>query len=88
MNMRLPAMTDPRGAYWRQPDGLRDRVGVYFNHATISEADWRALPRYDRSMPSGVYAGKVWRCGKYLCWYGRVRNDRCSVASIRALVTP
>jgi hypothetical protein len=88
MMYRLPRMTDPRGAHWKQPDDLRDRVGVYFNHATISEADWLALSRYDRSYPTGVYAGKVWRCGYMLCWYGRIRNDVSTRCCVRALVTP
>lgn len=84
---RLPRMTDPLGRLWQQPAGLRDRVRVFETHATIPEADWRALPRYETSLPSGVYPGKVWRRGKFICWYGPERAGRCRVASARALVT-
>lgn len=92
---RLPLMTDPYGTSWGQPKGLRDRVEIYFSHAVISERDWEALPNYKTSMPSGVYAGKVWRCGKFLRWYGRPHKiiergqevEVCSTGHIRALVT-
>lgn len=93
---KLPEMTDPLGRHWRQPEGLRDRVGLYETHATISERDWRGLSRYDSSTPSGVYAGKAWRRGPYLCWFGPervLRTDRdgspvrgCSIGYLRALV--
>ncbi|WP_414616611.1 hypothetical protein [Stenotrophomonas muris] len=79
-------MTNPLGRYWPQPDGLRDRVRVFETHATIDEADWERLPRYDGSFPSGTYPGKAWRRGKFLCWYGRERDDRISVGCARALV--
>lgn len=91
---RIPEMTDPLGKHWRQPKGLRDRVEVYETHAAISEADWLALPHYASSYPSGVYAGKVWRRGPWLCWYGRPRRvveqgrekEVCSLVHKRALI--
>lgn len=83
---KLPAMTDPLGAHWRQPRGLRDRVGLYGTHAAISESDWYSLPHYGNSMPSGVYPGKAWRRGNLLCWYGPERNGRCEVGFLRALI--
>lgn len=89
---RLPKMTDPLSAHWRQPGYLRDRVELYPTHAYISEKDWLALPRYDASAPSGVYPGKVWRRGKYLCWYGPEQEGAggalsfCRIGRLRALV--
>lgn len=83
----LPKMTDPLGRHWSQPKGLRDRVQLFETHALISEADWLALPRYERSAPSGVYPGKAWRHGKWLCWYGPDRGGCCRVGFLRALVT-
>jgi hypothetical protein len=68
---KLPYIRDPLGRYWRQPAGLRDRVRIYADHATLSAEDWAALPRYDTSIPSGYYAGKAWRRGPLLCWFGR-----------------
>lgn len=83
---RLPRMTNPLGRHWGQPEGLRDRVRVFETHATIDERDWRQLSRYESSLPSGTYTGKVWRCGPYLCWYGREYPDTIRVARVRALV--
>ena len=84
---KIPPMLDPLGKHWRQPKGLRDRVGLFFNHATIKEADWLGLPHYERTMPSGVYPGKVWRCGPWLAWYGPDVGGRCRVVTLRALIT-
>lgn len=67
---KIPKMTEPLGRYWDQPKGLRDRVQLHPTYAVILKRDWEALPVYDISMPSGVYAGKVWRCKDCLCWYG------------------
>lgn len=91
---RLPRMTDPLGRHWRQPNGLRDRVKIYETHATIQERDWRRLPQYESSVPTGAYAGKAWRRGHYLCWYGKPRNiiehgkevEVCSIGYARALI--
>lgn len=83
---QLPKMTDPLGMHWRQPPGLRDRVGLFGTHAAISESDFYALPHYATSIPSGVYPGKAWRRGKYLCWYGPSRNGQCAIGRLRVLV--
>lgn len=85
MPWQLPAMTDPLGKHWRQPARLRERVGLFETHATIPEADWLALPHYESSYPSGVYPGKVWRRGPWLCWYGPDRGGKCRIAYLRAL---
>jgi hypothetical protein len=86
---RLPKMTDPMGRHWDQPSGLRDRVRIFWNHATIDEADWDRLPRYESSYPSGTYPGKVWRRGPWLCWYGNpIGNDKIRLGFARALVQP
>lgn len=83
---QLPKMDDPLGKSWRQPSGLRDRVGLYGTHAAISESDFYELPHYETSIPSGVYPGKAWRRGPYLCWYGPDRNGRCAIGRLRALI--
>lgn len=87
---RLPAMTNQLGRHWRQPKGLRDRVGLFGGHATICERDWLELPRYETTNPSGVYPGKAWRCGPYLRWYGPEQFDArggfCKVGQLRALI--
>lgn len=66
------------GKHWGHDNTLRDRVKIYETHCTISERDWQSLPRYESSHPTGIYAGKCWRRGFWLCWYGRVK-----VVSIR-----
>lgn len=83
---QLPKMTSPFAKYWDQPKGLRNRVALYGTHAAISEADWYGLARYETSTPSGVYPGKAWRRGKYLCWYGPNRNGQCAIGRLRVLV--
>lgn len=83
---KLPYMTSPLGRYWRQPEGLRDRVRVYETHATIDEIDWQALSQYESTLPTGTYSGKTWRCGPYLCWYGRVNGSTIKIGRARALV--
>lgn len=32
-----------------------------FSRIRITEAVWKILPAYDRSTPTGVYEGKVWK---------------------------
>ncbi|MDR2331898.1 MAG: hypothetical protein LBE61_00280 [Burkholderiaceae bacterium] len=83
---KLPPMDDPLGRHWRQPKGLRDRVDLYETHGAIAESDWYGLPRYESTLPSGVYPGKAWRCGKYLCWYGPDIAGKCRIVSLRALI--
>lgn len=83
---RLPQMTSPLGRHWGHGPDLRERVRLYETHATISETDWNALPRYESSLPSGVYAGKAWRRAHWLVWYGPERNGQCRVGYLRALI--
>ena len=83
---RLPRMVDPLGRHWDQPAGLRERVHVFETHATITEQDWQALPRYESSYPSGTYAGKAWRRGPWLCWYGKAQGGFIRIGAARALV--
>lgn len=78
----IPPITDPLGRHWSQPP--RDRILVDDTHALMSQADFEQLPEYSRSVPTGAYAGKMWRChfreGWFLCWYaddvpGRVKTQ-------------
>ena len=80
----IPPITDPMDRSWDQPP--RERITVDDKHALMSLADFKALPEYSSSQPSGVYDGKMWRrhngaCdwnfiargGKpewWLCWFG------------------
>ena len=81
---RLPRMTDPRGKHWGQPAGLRDRVRLLPTHAEITSGDWSGLLEYRNTTPSGVYAGKAWRCGDYLCWYGPDTGPTVAIGVLKA----
>lgn len=83
---KLPAMTDPLGKHWAQPGGLRDRVRLHRDHAVIAAQDWEGLPRYETTTPSGVYAGKAWRSGPFLCWFGPERAGVCAIGMLRAVI--
>lgn len=63
----IPPMTDPLGKFWGQPE--RSEIVVDGTHAMMTERTCARLNRYDHSLPSGVYAGKMWRRMNWLCWY-------------------
>lgn len=86
VSAKLPRMTNPLGRHWGQPADLRERVRIFATHATIDDAAWRELPRYESTLPSGTYTGKVWRCGPWLCWYGRESEKTIRIGRARALV--
>lgn len=80
------------GKYWGQPKGLRDVVELFDTHAMLPETVFFCLPNYERTTPSGVYPGKVWRQGrKWLCWYGpeKKRGGKafCRCVCLRVLLT-
>lgn len=81
----IPAMTSPLSKGWEQPEA-RDivfaKAAVYMSRPT-----WEKLAKYDHSMPSGVYEGKMWRAWQQLRWYGPSPTpDTCSINSIDAVV--
>lgn len=66
-------MTDPLGKYWDQPS--RDNIVIDDDYAVMDKKTLEALYDYSRSMPTGVYPGKMWKAvmpnGKVLLrWYG------------------
>lgn len=75
----IPAMVDPLGAHWNQPD--RNRIAIDSTHALMDEATFLSLAEYSTSYPSGVYEGKMWKAkcrGKWwLRWYGYSVNPDC-----------
>lgn len=84
----IPPMTDPLSRHWKQPkteDILIDDI-----NAVMTQADFKKLPEYSTTKPSGVYPGKMWKSdhtdedGRHvhwaLKWFGIVPgNDKvCS----------
>ena len=71
IEQHVPPITHPHGAYWRQPP--REQILIDNEFAVMTEAAFEQLAEYSRSEPSGVYAGKMWKClapsGWYLRWY-------------------
>ena len=75
----IPPITDPLGRHWEQPkvsDIILDE-----KYAAMSQKTFDELKSYDRSFPSGVYPGKMWKRAVYkndsndiayhvLIWYG------------------
>lgn len=78
----IPAMTDPLGKYWKQPDPAA--ILLDDEHAVMDMATFEQLAEYSASIPSGVYPGKMWKAGFQgtwlLRWFGEVegRPDLCS----------
>lgn len=85
MNNTIPQITDPMGKSWQQPDA--SGIAIDDTHAVMTEGDWDALLAYDRSMPSGVYDGKMWRSLGYLVWISPGNMpDQCQVNYREALI--
>lgn len=79
----IPPMTHPLGKHWQQPSA--DSILIDDTHAIMDSKALDSLADYSRSMPSGVYPGKMWKAiakdgRRFLCWYGLVngREDICS----------
>ncbi len=69
----IPDIKDPIGKYWSQP---KQEDFLYIEPEDVivmSELVLESIKEYSRSIPSGVYEGKMWRSwsGKcwQLCWY-------------------
>ena len=56
----IPMITSPSGEGWHQPDRTKITI-VDDKTAQMTTRTFQALAEYSSSMPSGVYAGKIWR---------------------------
>ena len=79
----IPPITEPLGRHWKQP--ARESILVDKTHAVMTRHDFDGLHEYSRSIPSGVYPGKMWKAimndgTALLRWFGFVegRPDLCS----------
>ena len=64
----IPAMTDPMGKHWDQPDDIR-MAPMDATHVALTTKQIAGLLVYDSSYPSGTYDGKCWVREEWLCWY-------------------
>ena len=83
----IPAITSPLGRYWDQPS--RQAILVDETHTIMTRATFEQLADYSVTVPTGVYTGKMWRCGRrWLRWYDDhpALPDRCTIHEREILV--
>lgn len=74
----IPQITDPRGKSWQQPH--RRFIEMDDEVALMSEQTFKALKEYSTSLPSGQYAGKMWKAKVGGKWYLRWLSNTDSPA--------
>lgn len=78
----IPPMTHPFGKVWEAPD--RSEVTIDGAFAKMTKAAFDKLLDYSRSVPSGVYEGKMWKTSDdkitwHLHWWSAAKEpDMCS----------
>lgn len=84
MNMTnvIPPITHPLGLGCVQNcQPPLDRILIDDTHAVMLESDWNRLNEYSMSIPTGVYAGKMWKAifrdGSVLRWYSDSQKEGC-----------
>ncbi len=75
----IPPIIDPRGKCWQQPH--RRFIEMDDKCALMSEQTFKALKEYSTTLPSGQYAGKMWKAKIgdkwYLRWYSDSNRPEC-----------
>lgn len=86
----IPPMTHPLSRAWDQPS--TDKILIDDEHAVMDQQTMIQLKQYYPTIPSGVYAGKMWRAqtehhGDFLMWYSDSDNpDKCCINSRQILL--
>lgn len=75
----IPIMDDPLGKYWDQPRDIRS-APMDDTHVILTQRQFKELPEYSTSIPTGVYPGKCWKRFErdqpwVLVWYGPETPD-------------
>jgi hypothetical protein len=65
--IHVPLWNHPLRRFWEQPP--REEVLIDGTCAMMTQESFEMLAKYETSIPSGEYDGKMWRCGNTLCWY-------------------
>ena len=86
----IPPITDPMGQGWEQPS--RQSIEIDDKHALMNRATFNALHEYSRSIPSGVYPGKMWKIHNfetdkwYLRWYSASYDPAMCSINVREII--
>ena len=78
----IPDMIHPLGKYWKQPD--REDIIIDDTHALMNKYSFHSLHEYRTSIPTGVYAGKMWKTivngNWFLMWFSiSIDPDSCDI---------
>lgn len=73
--MEIPECIHPLSKHWGQPKNTD--IAIDDSHALMSEESFEQLYEYSTSIPTGVYAGKMWKWRRnrtqdkewFLRWY-------------------
>jgi hypothetical protein len=86
----IPEMADPLGKHWHQPD--RSLIKIDESFARMDINTFNKLPEYSRTLPSGVYEGKMWKAigenSSLLRWYYNDEPGMCSIGARIIIVKP
>ena len=86
--MRIPECVHPLSKHWDQPKNTE--IEVDDTHALMSEESFEGLKEYSISVPTGVYAGKMWRAQRYnewrLCWYEEIDLDNKEMCIVKSRI--
>lgn len=86
----IPPITEPLGRHWIQPS--LDAIAIDDTHALMNARAFELLHEYSTTIPSGVYAGKMWKASRrgewWLKWFGIVQGNPevCSINNRRILI--
>lgn len=81
----VPEINHPLGKNWNNPntDNLKffQTVSGGSMFVNIGEDEMKKMLRYDFSLPSGVYDGKMWLRGEFVAWFSQCpgKEDSCNI---------
>jgi hypothetical protein len=85
MGNPIPEMTWEQKQAWKQPDANTFDFDFAPGHVVMTQAQRKQLARYDTTLPSGVYEGKMWICDwgngtDRLVWFGESHlSNQCLI---------
>ena len=87
---QIPPITDPIGRNWQQPAAALIALDDFY--AVMERKTFDDLAEYSSSIPSGVYAGKMWKRQDFndsewlLLWYGPSPDPNMCSINIRKIL--